>query len=66
MKLFEIFPTGDPYNKTGWDIREYDKSFDETICIFRGDLSPSQGCDRTVRMLRNMYRGCKIRVSESA
>jgi hypothetical protein len=60
--LFSINRTGDPFNKTGWDVHEYQHSFDETICTFRGDLSPSQGRDRTIQMLRSLYPGCKIRV----
>lgn len=62
--LFEILPCGDPYNPTGWDIREYKASYDEQTCIFRGDLSPSQGRDATEIMLRRLYPGCTIRVSE--
>jgi len=62
MPLFEITRTGDPYNRTGWDVREYKNSFDEDTCIFRGDLGPIQGRDRTIRTLRRMYPGCKIRV----
>ncbi len=63
-KLFEILPTGDPYNRTGWDVREYDKSFDETTCIFRGDISPVQGRENTKALLRRLHPGCKIRVSD--
>jgi hypothetical protein len=62
VELFEIMRTGDPYNRTGWDVREYEKSFDDDICIFRGDLSPIQGRDNAIRKLRKMYPGCKIRV----
>ena len=62
MQLFEIVPTGDPYNRFGWDIREYKDSYDEPTCVFRGDLSPHQGRDATVRMLRRLYPGCKVRV----
>jgi hypothetical protein len=62
-KLFEILRCGDPYNRTGWDVREYEKSFDDIICIYRGDLSPIQGRDQTLRTLRQMYPGCKIRVT---
>jgi hypothetical protein len=64
MTLFEIKQTGDPYNKTGWDILEYRENFNEPTCIFRGDLSPYQGRDRTIRKLRRMYPGCKIRVRQ--
>lgn len=61
-RLFEIKPTGDPYNRTGWDVHEYEKSFDERFCVFRGDLSPMQGRDNTIRYLRRHYPGCKVRV----
>lgn len=60
--LFEILRCGDPYNRTGWDVHEYAKSFDEDTCVYRGDLSPIQGRDRAIRILRRMYPGCKIRV----
>jgi hypothetical protein len=63
--LFEILPTGDPYNRTGWDVREYVNSFDETTCTYRGDLSPIQGRDNAIRKLRRMYPGCKIRISRN-
>lgn len=62
QKLFTIEPTGDPFNRTGWDIKECEHSLDDQIVIFRGDLSPIQGRDRTVRTLRRLYPGCKIRV----
>lgn len=62
MKLFEILRCGDPHNKRGWDVREYKASFDEQVCIFRGDLSPICGRDRAITTLRRMYPGCKIRV----
>lgn len=60
-RKFIIKPTGDPYNRTGWDISECE-DFADNIVIFRGDLSPHQGRDRTKMMLRRMYPGCKIRV----
>jgi hypothetical protein len=60
--LFLIKRTGDPFSRFGWDIHEYKESYDEQYCIFRGDLSPSQGRDRTVFMLRSMYPGCKVRI----
>ena len=62
MKLFTIRPTGDPFNKHGWDVMECEHSLDDQIGIFRGDLSPNQGRDRTIRTLRDMYPGCKIRI----
>jgi hypothetical protein len=62
-KLFAIRQTGDPFNKTGWDVSEYENSFDEPTSIwFRGDISPIQGRDRAIRYLRRTYPGCKIRV----
>lgn len=62
--LFEIYPTGDPYNRTGWDIREHEGKYNSGRCFHRGDLSPSQGRGRTIAMLRRMYPGCKVRVSD--
>lgn len=62
--MFEIKPTGDPYSKHGWDVYEYKESFDEPTCVFRGDLSPVQGKRNTIDMLRRLYKGCKIQVSD--
>ncbi len=62
MRLFEIERCGDPYNRHGWDVREFQSSYDEPTCVYRGDLSPIQGRDRTIRTLRRMYPGCKVRV----
>ena len=62
-RLFEIVPTGDPYNRTGWDVREYADNYDEPTCTFRGDLSPIQGRERTIATLRRLYPGCTVRVS---
>jgi hypothetical protein len=64
MRLFLIKQTGDPFNKYGWDVHEYTNSFDEPICVFRGDLSPVRGRDNTIRLLRRLYKGCKIRVEQ--
>lgn len=61
-KLFGIRKCGDPFNRTGWEVTEYKNSFEEDVCVFRGDLSPIQGRDKAVRKLRRMYPGCKIRV----
>lgn len=61
--MFEIRPTGDPYDKRGWDVYEYKVSFDEPTCIFRGDLSPFYDRE-TVNLLRRLYPGCKIRVCD--
>ena len=58
-KHFEIMRTGDPYNKTGWDIHEIEEN---NSIIFRGDLSPIQGRDNAIWRLRRFYPGCKITV----
>jgi len=64
FKLFEIKPTGDPSNRTGWDVLEYEgESYIDSACYFRGDISPIQGRDRAIRYLRKTYPGCKIRVN---
>jgi hypothetical protein len=63
QKLFEIAPCGDPFNKTGWDIMEYETSYSDQYRVFRGDLSPHQGREKTVAMLRRLYPGCKVRVT---
>ena len=60
--LFELVRTGDPYNKTGWDVREYQNDYNEPTCTYRGDLSPIQGRDNAIRRLRRLYPNCKIRV----
>lgn len=53
---FEIYPCGDPYNKYGWNVREVtDKG-----CFYRGDISPMQGKNNTIRYLRRNYPKCKI------
>ena len=62
--IFEIIRTGDPYNDDGWDIREYNESFDETVVIFRGDLSPIQGLDNAINRLKKLYPGCTIKIGE--
>jgi hypothetical protein len=64
VRLFELVPTGDPYNKFGWDVREYRDSYDEGTCIFRGDLSPIRGKQSAIRKLRQLYPGCRVRVSK--
>ena len=61
-RLFLVKRTGDPFNRHGWDVCEFEKSFDDGTCIFRGDLSPVQGRDNAVRLLRRMYPGCVVRV----
>ncbi len=60
VKLFHIKPTGDPFNRFGWDISE--QHHDGGGWWFRGDLSPIQGRDRTIRTLRSLYPGCRVRV----
>ncbi len=60
--LFEIKQCGDPFNKTGWDVREYQDSYEETTCTFRGDLSPIQGRANAVATLKRLYPGCTVRV----
>lgn len=62
-RLFEVTPCGDPFNRRGYDVREYCDSYDEPTCTYRGDLSPSRGLRRTVEMLRRLYPGCRVRVS---
>ncbi len=62
MHLFEIHRCGDPFNRTGWEVREYETSFDDRFCTYRGDLSPIQGRDNAIQLLRRLYPGCKIRV----
>lgn len=59
-KHFIIMRTGDPYNKTGWDIHE----IDGPDTIFRGDLSPIQGRDNAIWLLRRLYQDCKITVQK--
>jgi hypothetical protein len=59
--LFEVQQNGDPHSRC-WDVLEYAASFDEATCTFRGDLSGAGGRDRTIRTLRRLYPGCKIRV----
>jgi hypothetical protein len=63
--LFEILPTGDPFNKNGWDVREYRTSYRDRFCIFRGDLSPIQGRDNAIATLKRLYPGCKVRINRS-
>lgn len=61
-RLFKIVRNGDWGSPNTWNVQEYKESFDEPTCTFRGDLSPVHGRDRTIRMLRRMYPGCKIKV----
>lgn len=63
-RLFELVPCGDPYNRRGWDVREYAESYDEPTCTFRGDLSPIQGLRNAKATLRRLYPDCQIRVEE--
>jgi len=64
MKLFSINRCGDSFNKYGWDVKEYEKSYEDRFCIFRGDLSPIQGRDRAIRYLKRAYPGCKVKVEK--
>lgn len=56
---FEIYPTGDPHNRTGWDVSEKDVG---GHWFFRGDLSPIQGRDRAKARLRMLYPTATIGV----
>jgi hypothetical protein len=59
---FEIKPTGDPYNRNGWDVTEVERVLGrEPSYWFRGDLSPIQRRTNTIVTLRRMYPGCKVR-----
>lgn len=62
--LFEIVPCGEPCTLNGWDIREYEHSYSDQTCIFRGDLSPVRGRERSKRIPRSLYPGYRVRVSE--
>lgn len=64
MRLFIVKRCGDPYNRHGYDVQECEKSFDDRFVVFRGDISPMHGRDRTIRYLRRNYPGCKIRVEK--
>lgn len=58
-RLFEIYRTGDPYS-SHWEASEFKDSFDEDICVYRGDL-PHLSKTRLIAHLRRLYPGCKIR-----
>lgn len=58
-KLFEVYPNGDPYSKGMW-VREYNKSFDEKVCIHRGDMPDLRKGDMIAHLRKN-YPGCKIK-----
>lgn len=62
-RLFELIPCGDPFAKYSWDVREYQHSYDDKVCVFRGDLSPIRGRVRAEVILRRLYPGCKIKRS---
>jgi hypothetical protein len=62
MRLFEVMQCGDPYSRAA-EVREYATSFDDTSCIYRGDLSGLAGVRETERRLRRTYPGCKVRRS---
>lgn len=61
-RLFTIGECGDPYSVNAWVVREYKNSFAETVCVYRGDLSPIRGKRRAVETLRRLYPGCRIRL----
>ncbi len=60
-KLFSIQLGGDPYSRA-WEAHEHENSLDDSICIYRGDISGRFGRDALIRYLRRTYAGCKIRV----
>ncbi len=63
VRLFELTPCGDPHTR-GWDVREYQDSFDEPTCTYRGDLSPLTCSAAMARVfLKRHYPGCRVRVS---
>ncbi len=61
-RVFELTQCGDPYNPYGYDVREYEGSplNKDTLCIFRGDISPIQGWQAAKRKLKGMYPGCVV------
>lgn len=61
VRLFTIKPTGDPFNRHGWDVTEYEKSYKDNTCIFRGDISPIQGKENAILYLERFYPGCKVK-----
>ena len=58
-KLFGIKPNGDPFSKA-WEACEYEVSFEDDTCIFRGDF-PDLSKTQLIAYLRRHYPGCKIR-----
>lgn len=52
-RLFEIYPTDN-----GWNVRERQE---DGSWVFRGDVSPIQGRDRAIAILRRNYPHCVIR-----
>lgn len=61
MKLFEIYENGDPFSKS-WDVSEYQASFQDKTCIYRGDISGVFRKMTLVRYLKRTYPDCKIKV----
>ncbi|MHA2279718.1 MAG: hypothetical protein ACXAC5_02325 [Promethearchaeota archaeon] len=41
---------------------EYEHSFDDGVCTYRGDISSLYARDPLIRYLRQTYPGCTIRV----
>ena len=60
MKLFEIYECGDPYSSV-WDCCEYEKSFDDRFCIYRGDISGLYDKEELIHYLKRQYTGCQIK-----
>lgn len=58
-KLFEMLPCGDPYSSHVW-VREYETSFNDQICIFRGDL-PHLRQTAMRAYLKRLYPACIVR-----
>ena len=59
-RLFVVKMCGDPFSST-WDCHEYENSFNDDTCVFRGDLSGLYHRDRLIATLRQLYPSCKIR-----
>lgn len=63
VRLFVITPCGDPHSRLA-DLHEYENSFTERTCTYRGDLSGMWGPQTLARELRRMYPGCKVKFSK--
>jgi hypothetical protein len=63
VRLFSIKPCGDfSAAFPQWDVLEYEHSFDDGVCTYRGDISSLYARDPLIRYLRQTYPGCTIRV----